>query len=208
MTSDPLSPYVFALGERMHELHPRLRPYFQTIPAGRVGVGTGVFERVGCRNRVTRILLAPLLRILQRRGAVFAGWAERVPFTVRNRDDDGRAAERELHLPGGSWVMRDHVHPLAHGHIVDRLGHPAVLAAVFDVASADGALELRSTRVGVRLGGVRIRFPRCVAPRIRLRESIDTATGTQRVALTVDVPLLGRIHEYTGTFQYRIEEDA
>ncbi|MBS1908114.1 MAG: DUF4166 domain-containing protein [Actinobacteria bacterium] len=208
MTSDPLSPYAVALGDRMGELHPPLRAYFQTIPAGRVGIGTGVFEHVGCRNRVTRTLLAPLLRALQRRGAVYAGWAEQVPFTVRNRDGDGRDSERELHLPGGTWVMRDHVQPLTHGRIVDRLGRPAMLAAAFAVTAADGALELRSTGVGMRLGGIRIRFPRCVAPRIRLRESIDDATGAQRVALTVDVPLLGRIHEYRGTFRYRIEEDA
>jgi hypothetical protein len=32
------------------------------------------------------VLLGPLLRFLERRGAVYAGWAEDVPFTVRNRD--------------------------------------------------------------------------------------------------------------------------
>jgi len=36
---------------------------------------------------------------------------------------------------------------------------------------------------------------------------VDDALGVQRVALTVDAPVLGRIHEYSGTFRYRIEED-
>ena len=208
MTTDPRSPYAAALGPRVDELHPRLRRYFAAIPHGAVGVGRGTFERVGCRNPVVRALLGPVLRVLQRHGAVYAGWAESVPFTVRNRDGAGRSAERTLHLPDGDWTMRDRVRTLPRGRIVDRLGHPGVLAAVFDVTTSDGALELRSTRVGARLGRLRIRFPRCIAPRIRLVESADEDNGLQRVALTVDVPLLGRIHEYAGTFRYDIEEDA
>lgn len=208
MTEDPRSPYDAALGARADELHPRLRRYFATIPSGEVGVGHGVFERVGCRNTVVRALLGPVLRVLQRHGAVYAGWAEGVPFTVRNRDGEDRSAERTLHLPGGDWTMRDRVHALPHGRIVDRLGSPGALAAVFEVATSDSALELRSTRVGVRLGTLRIRFPRCIAPRIRLVESADGDSGLQRVAVTVDVPLIGRIHEYAGTFRYDIEEDA
>lgn len=208
MTTDLRSPYAAALGPRVDELHPHLGRYFAAIPQGGVGVGRGTFERVGCRNPVVRGLLGPVLRVLQRHGAVYGGWAEDVPFTVRNRDGAGRSAERTLHLPDGDWTMRDRVRPLPHGRIVDSLGRPGVLAAVFDATTSEGALELRSTRVGVRLGRLRIRFPRCIAPRIRLVESADEDNGLQRVALTVDVPLLGRIHEYAGTFRYDIEEDA
>lgn len=208
MTSQTRSAYDAALGDRLGELHPGLLVYFQTIPADRVGVGAGVFDRIGCRNPVKRALLSPLLRALQRRGAVYAGWAEHVPFSVRNRDGGGRAAERELLLPGGHWTMGDLVRPLPRGRVVDRIGPTGALAAVFDVTAVEGALELRSTRVGLRLGGLRLRFPRCIAPRIRLRESVEDATGLQCVVLTVDVPVLGRIHEYDGTFRYRIEEDA
>jgi len=208
MTPDPLSPYAAALGDRVGELHPGLQAYFRAIPAGTVGIGTGVFERIGCPHAVVRALLAPLLRPLQRRGAVFAGWAEQVPFTVRNRDHDGRSAERALHLPAGTWILRDHVRPLPGGRIVDHLGHPRLLAAIFDVRTDGGALELRSVRVGLRIGPLRLRIPRPLTPRILLRESADAASGRQRVALTVDLPLLGRIHEYTGTFRYEFEEDA
>ncbi|WP_052680371.1 DUF4166 domain-containing protein [Microbacterium azadirachtae] len=208
MTTDLRSPYAAALGPRVDELHPHLGRYFAAIPRGGVGVGRGTFERVGCRNPVVRALLGPVLRVLQRHGAVYGGWAEDVPFTVRNRDGEGRSAERTLHLPDADWTMRDRVRTLQHGRIVDRLGRPGVLAAVFDVTTSEGTLELRSTRVGVRLGRLRIRFPRCIAPRIRLVESADEDNGLQRVALTVDVPLLGRIHEYAGTFRYDIEEDA
>lgn len=208
MTPDRLSPYAAALGARAERLHPRMRAYVAAIPSGRVGVGHGVFERVGCRSRTVRVLLGPLLRLLERRGAVYAGWAEDVPFTVRNRDGGGRSAERTLHLPHGDLTLCDRVRSLPRGRIADRLGQHGVLAAVFRATASDGALELRSTRVGLLLGGLRIRIPSCIAPRIRLIDGIEHVTGLQRVALTVDVPLLGRIHEYAGTFRYRIEEDA
>lgn len=202
------SPYADALGDRFAALHPALQSYFRALPPGSAGVGEGVFTRLGCANPVARLLLGPVSRLLQRHGAVYAGWAEDVRFTVRNRDRDGRSSERTLHLPGEDWTMRDRVRLLPHGRVVDGLGRPGVLAAVFEVTTDHGALELRSTRVGVRLGTWRIRFPRCIAPRIRLVESADDDLGLQRVALTVDVPLLGRIHEYAGTFRYEVEEEA
>ncbi len=43
---------------------------------------------------------------------------------------------------------------------------------------------------------------------IRLRESHDESTGRQRVELTVDLPVIGRVYEYHGTFTYRIEQEA
>ncbi|WP_246878772.1 hypothetical protein [Microbacterium sp. BLY] len=47
MTPVPQSPYARALGERIADLHPRLRTYFQAVPEGMVGVGIGTFQRVG-----------------------------------------------------------------------------------------------------------------------------------------------------------------
>lgn len=207
MTAEPLSPYAAALGDEFGALHKQLQTYFQTIPAGRAGVGHGVFDEIGCRRPMVRALLAPLLHHLQRREAVFAGWAEQVPFTVRNRDGVRRSAERTLHLAGGPWTMRDRVQTLPGGRVADRVGRSGPLVAVFAVAVHDGALELHSTRVGLRLGRMRLRIPSWIAPRIRLRESADEAHGRQWIDLTVDLPLLGRIHEYSGTFRYGIEEE-
>ena len=39
-------------------------------------------------------------------------------------------------------------------------------------------------------------------------DPLSPDAGLQRVDLTVDVPLFGRIHEYAGAFRHRIEEDA
>lgn len=202
MTPVPQSPYARALGERVHDLHPRLRAYFEAIPDGAVGVGDGVFHRVGTPRR----WLWPVLRILERRGAVAAGWERDVPFRVENRTIASRAiGERTFHFARGPWVMRDAVALTRHGRVVDELGEPGIIAACFDVEVRDGALRLTSRSLGVRLGRLRLRIPPLIAPVIRLTERFDDEIERQRVALTVDVPLLGRVYEYRGDFRYRID---
>lgn len=205
MTPEPRSPYARALGERLDDLHPRLRTYFQAIPDGSVGVGDGVFDRVGTPRR----WLWPILRMLERRGVVAACWERDVPFRVENRTIASRAiGERTFHLRRGTWVMRDAVTLTRHGRVVDELGEPGVVAACFDLATRDGALELTSRTVGFRLGRVRVRVPRLLSPVVRLTESFDDAVDRQRVSVTIDAPIIGRVYEYRGSFRYRIESSA
>ena len=198
------SPYLRALGEQRPGLHPALRAYFSPVPRGSVGIGEGVFERVGTPRR----RLWPVLRMMQGSGAVLAGWHERVPFTIRNRTIAGRAVSvRALHLPDGDWVMKDVVTARPGGRVIDQIGEPTTLAVAFDVAVDEHALTLRSRAVGVRIAGIRLRIPRLLAPVVRLRESAEKQAGLQRVELTVDAPLIGRIYEYSGTFAYRVEQE-
>lgn len=200
----PQSPYLRALGEQRARLHPALLTYFSPIPRGHVGIGEGVFERVGTPRR----WLWPMLRMLQRHGVVHAGWHRDVPFTVRNRTIASKAiSARVLHLPGGDWMMKDAVSPRPHGRVLDQLGNPTTLAVAFEVSVDGDALALRSRTVGIRFGRVRIRLPRLIAPVVRLRESAEKQSGRQRVALTVDMPILGRLYEYEGVFEYRIHPD-
>ncbi|WP_431865715.1 DUF4166 domain-containing protein [Microbacterium paraoxydans] len=204
MTPVPQSPYARALGERLAELHPRLRTYFQAVPDGMVGVGEGTFQRVGTPRRA----LWPLLRRLERRGVIAARWERDVPFRIENRTIASRAiAERTFRFATGPWVMRDAVAPTRHGRIVDELGEPGLIAACFDVEPRAGALHLTSRAVGIRLGRFRLRIPRIVAPVVRLVERWDDEARRQRVRLTVDAPLLGRLYEYRGDFDYALEPD-
>ncbi|WP_217181871.1 DUF4166 domain-containing protein [Streptomyces sp. AC495_CC817] len=201
----PQSPYARAIGERIDELHPRLRSYFQAVPEGSVGIGEGVFRRVGTPRR----WLWPALRMLERRGVVAACWEHDVPFRVENRTIASRAiGRRDFDLPGGTWTMHDAVALTRHGRVVDELGEPGLVAACFDVEVRDGALELTSRAVGIRLRGLRLRLPPFLAPRVRLRERFDDATDRQRVSLTVDVPVVGRVYEYDGDFTYRLEKQG
>ena len=197
------SPYARALGDRIHELHPALRTYFQAIPDGGVGVGEGVLRRIGTPRR----WLWPFLRPLERRGVIAACWESDVPFRVENRTIATRAiGEREFHLARGAWTMRDAVALTGHGRVVDELGEPGLIVACFEIDVQGGALALTSRAVGVRLGRLRIRVPRLLSPVVRLTERFDDVTGRQHVDLTITAPVIGRAYEYNGDFTYRIEE--
>src|SRR5699024_3909129 len=202
--ADQDGPYRQALGERAAALHPRLESYFSPLPPGRIGRGHGVLTRVGTRSPL-RVLMRPF----QARGAVYAGWALDVPFELINRGDGGEvSAERRFHVPGGDWAMPDRVRAVGEGAVEDLIGDPPALSAVFDVEVDRGALVLRSRSAALRLGRFRLRIPRSVAPRIHLEERFLDALDRQQVALTVDMPVLGRIYEYEGTFAYHLEEES
>lgn len=197
----PQSPYLRALGDQHIRLHPVLNAYFSAIPRGEAGVGEGVFERIGTPRR----WLWPLLTVLQRRSVVHAGWHHDVSFTVRNRTVAGKAIGlRTLHLPAGDWAMKDAVSARPHGRVVDQLGEPTMVAVAFDVSVDGDALALRSTTVGIRLGRFHCALPRVLSPIVRLRESAQEQDGRQHVSLTVDMPLIGRLYEYEGSFTYAL----
>lgn len=198
-----VSPYARVLGEHRAHLHPQLRTYFDTIPQSHVGIGTGTFDVVGSR----RWWLAPVLWLLERRYVLPRGWHTNVPFRVVNRTVAGRAvAERTLALNDRVFTMRDSVAMTPSGGLVDTLGAPPTVATVFDVTVTDGALHLTSTRIGLRLGPVRVRLPNWIAPRVHLTERFSG--DTQLISLTLDVPAIGRVYEYSGSFIYRLEEQS
>lgn len=202
--TDQDGPYRRALGERASALHPRLESYFSPLPPGRVGRGHGVLARIGTRSPL-RVLMRPF----RARGAVYSGWARDVPFEVTNRGEDGEVfAERRFRVPEGDWVMRDRVRRAGEGTVEDLIGDPPALSAVFDVDVDHGALVLRSRVTTLHLGRFRLPVPRPLAPRILLEERFVDELDRQQVSLTVDMPVLGRIYEYQGTFVHRIEEES
>ncbi|MGJ0202919.1 DUF4166 domain-containing protein [Leucobacter sp. gxy201] len=204
-----LGPYEAALGARVDELHPRLRRYFSAIPAGSIGVGHGVFSVFGA----ARGWLRPLLMPFERRRALAAGRGRDVPFRIVNRSvplGDGTVAaraERVVELPCGPWTMVDSVVCVG-SRVVDRIGAPWTMSALFDAEVRGGALRLTSRAVGLVCGRFRVRLPRGFSPVVRLSEAYDDALGVQRVDLTVDAPLVGRIYAYRGSFTYEIVPEA
>jgi len=189
------SPWQRALGDDFDRLHPRLRAYFSMIPQGRVGRGEGTFDHVGTPRR----WLWPVLRVLQARRILFPVWERDVPFTVENRPEAGAVrAVRTFHLAHGDRVMIDLV-SIEGARLVDRLGDGGKLRAVLTASVLDGAVRLDST--SARWGRARIPF----APRVHLIERFDDAVGRQHVALTLESRLFGRIYEYSGHFDYRVE---
>lgn len=200
------SPYRAVLGAAFDELHPRLRAYFDAIPAGAVGRGSGVFETVGTPRR----WLWPVLAVFARSHVMFPVWEREVPFTVENRAvtaPDGSpaiAATRRFVLRSGAATMVDEI-GVRRGAVIDRLGDPVRAEAGFAATVRDGGLRLRSTAVWLVVGGRRVRIPGPLAPVVVLTERWDDQHERQRVSITVHLPLIGRIYQYRGRFRYAIE---
>jgi hypothetical protein len=122
-----------------------------------------------------------------------------VPFTVENRPDGGAVrAIRTFRFAGGDRVMVDEV-SIDAVRLVDHLGDGGMLGARLTASVVDGALRLVST--SARWGRLPIPF----APRVELTERFDDTVRRQHVALTLESRILGRIYEYSGHFDYRIE---
>lgn len=190
-----MGPWEASLGSSFTQLHPRLQEYFSTIPAGSVGRGTGTFAVVGTPRR----WLWPLLGILAREGIIFPAWESNVSFTVENRPVySGLAATRVFHFSTGNREMVDHV-VMTHRGLEDRLGRHGRIVARLEPTVHDGMLTLSS--VALRLWGIPI--PRLLAPRVTVLEGLDGPL--RHVSLTLDAPVVGRLYEYSGTFDYRVE---
>lgn len=191
------SPWQLALGALLDELDPALANYFSTIPVGSVGRGSGTFDRVG----TPRKWLWPVYTVLARAAIAFPVWERDVPFEVVNvPSDSSLRATIAFGFRRGERVMRHEIRMTPSG-LIDALGTRGRLEATLHAEAVDGRLELLSTRVRWRVGGVGIPIP--FAPRIHLVERRDG--DRQRVEFTMTAPLIGLIYTYVGAFVYRIE---
>lgn len=206
MTEPPVSPYQLVLGTGLVGLHPRLREYFTGIPSGNVGIGRGVFDLVGTPRR----WLWPVLWVLRRQKVLFPVWAQNVPFTVVNCPQSSPSARptvsavRTFHFGTGDRSMVDEITAGPDG-LVDDLGARKRYRVALSATVDDGALVMSSTSLRVRIGRRSLPIPKLVAPRVALVERFDDATDLQRVAVTVDLPLIGRLFYYAGAFRYEIK---
>lgn len=199
------SPYRAVLGDAFDALHPRLRAYFDTIPAGSVGRGEGVFATAGTPWPWLWGLMAPL----EREGVAAARFGRDIPFTVENRPGrrDVVHARRVFLFTAGAFTMVDAIAAVRGRRLVDDLGTTRRFRASFAATVVDGGLVLDSTRFGVRLGRLRVALPNAIAPRVRLSERWDEALERQQVDVAISLPLVGRVYGYAGWFRYRIERE-
>jgi hypothetical protein len=199
VTASQPSPWQLALGDRFDDLDPRLRTYFGPIPAGRVGRGHGTFAVVGTPRR----WLWPAFAVLAPAHVLFPVWQTDVAFTVVNTPGRALTAARTFSFARGDRTMRDAV-ACSHGSLQDVLGDPQRICVRLRADVVDGGLLLTSTRAWLILGGIRFPIPSFLAPRMTLTETVGR-DGRQHVAFVLTAPLIGRIYEYRGAFDYGIE---
>ncbi|MFF2315638.1 DUF4166 domain-containing protein [Arthrobacter sp. NPDC058097] len=218
--TDPI--YRQALGADFRRLQPELQEYFSLAPgSGTFGVGEGVFEVVGCRQRWLR----PLMRLTAGEQAFFPEYGEGVPFRIENHahlDPLGRSsltARREIFFPGTTRIFQDTTSVEAGGAGAQVLGNQARLVdyvgryrrLVTDLnlgVTAGGRLRGVSEVSRLFLGPVRLPLPAALDAKAYAEQWWDPAageSGRHRIQVKVIQPQLGLVLVYAGHFDYRLE---
>jgi hypothetical protein len=196
------SVYQRVLGADYTALDPRLQQYFGPIPAGRVGSGSGVYSVAGSRHGFLR----PVLAVMAWRHVLFPELGRDVRFAVTNTPtgDGGLSAVRTFEFPSRTRVMQDAM-AVRRGRLYDRLGRRGGLGVAIELSVVSGALHMRSTALALHIGRARIPIPSLAT--MRLQERSEEGAG-QHVDVRIDMPVLGEVFRYTGSFSYSIRPAA
>lgn len=214
--------YELAMGSDFRRLQPELRDYFSLVPgAGVFGIGEGVFEVVGCRQRWLR----PLLALTAGEQAFFPEYGENVPFRIENHahlDPFGRSsltARREIFFPSGTRLFHDTTSAVASGgaassdaasaaagiRLVDYVGRYRRLATDLELSvTPEGRLRGVSRASRLFLGPLRLPLPDTLDARAYAEQWWDADAGRHRIQVKVIQPQLGLVLVYAGHFSYRL----
>lgn len=204
--------YELALGPAFRRLQPELQDYFSLAPgSGFYGIGEGVFEVVGCRQKWLR----PLLATVAGEEAFFPEYGERIPFRIENHahvDPFGRSsltARREIFFPGRTRLFHDTtVAEATHDggtRLVDYLGRYRRLATALDLdVTPDGRLRGISGASRLFLGPLRLSLPASLDAKAYAEQWWDPAEGKHRIQVKVLQRQLGLVLVYAGSFDYRL----
>ncbi|MDQ0866021.1 DUF4166 domain-containing protein [Arthrobacter globiformis] len=209
--------YRQALGAGFFRLQPELQEYFSLAPgSGTFGVGEGVFDVVGCRQRWLR----PMLRLTAREQAFFPEYGEGIPFRIENHahlDPFGRSsltARREIYFPGRTRIFQDTTSAEEGGagsqaRLVDYVGRYRRLVTDLNLGvTAEGRLRGVSEVSRLFLGPLRLPLPAALDAKAYAEQWWDPAageTGRHRIQVKVIQPQLGLVLVYAGHFDYRLE---
>jgi hypothetical protein len=206
--------YQLALGDKFARLTPELQEYFSLAAgSGFYGIGEGVFDVVGCRQKWLR----PLLALTGSEEAFFPEYGEGVPFRIENHahvDPFGRpalTARREIYFPSGTRLFHDTTSAILPDHrdgnarLVDHVGRYRRLVTDLDLSvTAQGRLRGVSAASRLFLGPLRIPLPAAVDARAYAEQWWDNAEGKHRIQVKVIQPQIGLVLVYAGRFDYRL----
>ncbi|MFF2842291.1 DUF4166 domain-containing protein [Paenarthrobacter sp. NPDC057981] len=208
--------YQLALGKHFGKLAPELQDYFSLAAgSGTYGIGQGVFDVVGCRQKWLR----PLLALTGSEEAFFPEYGEGIPFRIENHahvDPFGRpalTARREIYFPSRTRLFHDTTSAILapednHGgraRLVDHVGRYRRLVTDLDVSvTAEGRLRGVSQASRLFLGPLRIPLPAALDARAYAEQWWDAAEGKHRIQVKVIQPQIGLVLVYAGRFDYRL----
>jgi hypothetical protein len=212
--------YEQAMGAGFARLQPELQDYFSLAPgSGRYGVGEGIFDVVGCRQRWLR----PLLQLTSGEQAFFPEYGERVPFRIENHahlDPFGRSsltARRQIFFPGRIRIFQDTTSvrsPNAPGaggqpQLVDYVGRYRRLVTDLNLtATPEGRLRGISEASRLFLGPLHLPLPASLDAKAYAEQWWDPSEGDHgrhRIQVKVIQPQIGLVLVYAGSFDYRLE---
>ncbi|WP_028264856.1 DUF4166 domain-containing protein [Arthrobacter sp. MA-N2] len=204
--------YELALGSKFGRLQPELQEYFSLAPgSGSYGIGEGVFDVVGCRQKWLR----PLLAAVAGEQAFFPEYGERIPFRIENHahlDPFGRSsltARREIFFPGRTRLFHDttvaETGDDGGTRLVDYLGRYRRLATALDLdATPEGRLRGVSSASRLFLGPLRLSLPASLDAKAFAEQWWDPLEGKHRIQVKVLQKHLGLVLVYAGSFDYRL----
>ncbi|MGJ3188787.1 DUF4166 domain-containing protein [Paenarthrobacter nitroguajacolicus] len=209
--------YRLALGDDFSKLAPELQEYFSLAAGtGSYGIGEGVFDVVGCRQKWLR----PLLALTGGEEAFFPEYGEGIPFRIENHahvDPFGRpalTARREIYFPSGTRLFHDTTSAITTQHdqgggeparLVDHVGRYRRLVTDLDVSvTAEGRLRGVSKESRLFLGPLRIPLPAALDARAYAEQWWDKDEGKHRIQVKVIQPQIGLVLVYAGRFDYRL----
>lgn len=82
------------------------------------------------------------------------------------------------------------------GLLAERFG---VVELRFRLEVHGGDLVFVQAEAAMRIGGVTLRLPMFVVPRVSAREGLEPGGSRLRVSVSLDAPVLGRLVSYSGT---------
>ncbi|WP_346959721.1 DUF4166 domain-containing protein [uncultured Arthrobacter sp.] len=211
MTSyDPI--YRLGLGPDFSRLQPELQDYFSLAPgSGHYGVGEGVFDVVGCRQRWLR----PLLRLATGEQAFFPEYGEGIRFRIENHahlDPFGRSsltARREIFFPQTTRIFHDTTSldsSAGTPRLVDYVGRYRRLVTDLNLSvTPEGRLRGVSEASRLFLGPLRIPLPDALDAKAYAEQWWEPDEGRHRIQVKVIQPQIGLVLVYAGHFDYRLE---
>ena len=211
MTSyDPI--YRLGLGPDFSRLQPELQDYFSLAPgSGHYGVGEGVFDVVGCRQRWLR----PLLMLATGEQAFFPEYGEGIRFRIENHahlDPFGRSsltARREIFFPQTTRIFHDTTSldsSAGTPRLVDYVGRYRRLVTDLNLSvTPEGRLRGVSEASRLFLGPLRIPLPDALDAKAYAEQWWEPGEGRHRIQVKVIQPQVGLVLVYAGHFDYRLE---